>query len=84
MNLRDLPDFNDLYAQFTAEHDYDKSFTSWWNAVEESFEDILDKRSADWLKPLLRCFWEQSPMAHRIVDDLFFDEIRRWRDRVVA
>lgn len=80
MNLKDLPNFNDLFTKFRADYDYEKSFQQWWAEVEESFQDILDDKGADWLKHIIRCFWEQSPMALRILDDQFFDEIRKWRD----
>lgn len=84
MNLRDLPDLNDMYIQFRANYDYDKSFADWWKDMEEMFVEIVGEKQAEWLRVQTACNWSLSPTAQRILDDNFFDEIRKWRDHAVA
>lgn len=84
MNIRDLPDFNDMYLNFKATYDFDRSFSEWWREVEEMFVDILGKHQSDWMRVIIGCNWSLSPTAQRILDDNFFDEIRRWRNRALA
>ena len=80
VNKKELLEMNDLYRMFTAQFDHDESFADWWNDMEEMFQDILGDKHAEWLKWVIRAHWEASPIATAIMDDRFYDEVRKLRD----